>query len=382
MHIALIRQRYNPFGGAERFIERAMQALEREGTEVTLITRSWKKADKRSAVVVNPPYAGRLWRDASFSRAVRKVLVSKQFDLAQSHERIPGCDVYRAGDGVHRRWLEHRLTQASAVEQIGIRINPYHWYVCSAERLMFEHPGLRAVICNSKMVAEEISAAFSVAKEKLHVIYNGVDLTYFHPDQRKALRDAARSRLGCQEGDTLFSFVGSGFDRKGLGTAIDALKASGRPDFRLVVAGEDRALPRFAERARQGGVADRVTFMGGTEDVRSVYAASDCFILPTIYDPFPNAALEALAMGVPAIVSTQCGAAEIVSPGINGWVCEPHCKDSIAALMVDAADRAGDGMDASARRTAEAFGIEKMAGQMTDLYRRLLGHSAEPSVAD
>src|SRR5438045_277014 len=126
MQIALIRQRYNPFGGAERFIERAIGALEREGTNVTLITREWRLGDGRLTLVVNPPYLGRLWRDASFSRGARTLLANQRFDLVQSHERIPGCDVYRAGDGVHRRWLDIRLQNASAMERLGIQMNPYH----------------------------------------------------------------------------------------------------------------------------------------------------------------------------------------------------------------------------------------------------------------
>jgi UDP-glucose:(heptosyl)LPS alpha-1,3-glucosyltransferase len=119
------------------------------------------------------------------------------------------------------------------------------------------------------------------------------------------------------------------------------------------------------------GVGEQVTFLGGVEDVRFVYAASDCFMLPTRYDPFPNAALEALAMGVPIIVSTQCGAAEIVDQGCNGWVCKPGEVSAIAATMVEASTTAGR-LDGAARRTAEAFGIEKMASQMIALYKSLL----------
>ena len=56
------------------------------------------------------------------------------------------------------------------------------------------------------------------------------------------------------------------------------------------------------------------------DDLRPLYAAADCLLLPTRYDPFPNTALEALAMGVPVIVSRRCGAAEIVEPGVSGWI--------------------------------------------------------------
>jgi UDP-glucose:(heptosyl)LPS alpha-1,3-glucosyltransferase len=379
MRIALVRQRYNPFGGAERFIERAIAALEREGTEVTLITRAWHEQKLHRTLVVDPPYAGALWRDASFSLAVRAVLRSSEFDLVQSHERIPGCDLYRAGDGVHRQWLSHRLRRANAMERLGIRFNPYHRYVLSAEKALFEHSGLRAVICNSNMVAAEIRRHFSIPADRVHVIYNGVDLDHFNPGQRQALRAAARSRLGCSENDTLFSFVGSGFARKGLATAIDALAASGRRDLRLAVAGRDRAAAKFAARAAHAGLEDRVVFLGGLDDVRFVYAASDCFILPTRYDPFPNAALESLAMGVPVIVSTHCGAAELVEREINGWVCAPDEVGELARLMAEAAGLPKGRLDAAARRTAERLGIQKMADQMTGLYRTLLDRPSGPT---
>src|SRR5205814_3679306 len=166
--------------------------------------------------------------------------------LVQSHERIPGCDVYRAGDGVHRRWLELRSLAAPLFERLGIALNPYHRYVCAAERGLFEHPRLRAVICNSRMVSDEIRRTFRIAPEKLHVVYSGVDLEHFNPRLGAELRGPERARIGCQPRDTLFLFVGSGFARKGLGAAIDALKAANNRSFWLVVVGTDRERERFA----------------------------------------------------------------------------------------------------------------------------------------
>ena len=260
---------------------------------------------------VDPFHVGNLWRDWSFARAARAAWRREGFDLVQSHERIPGCDVYRAGDGVHRRWLEIRREAAAPWDALGMALNPYHRYVCRAEKAMFEHPRLRAVICNSKMVRDEIRRGFRVAPEKLHVIYNGVDLEHFHPRERVRRRGAARAELGCQPRDTVFLFVGSGFERKGL-AARDRCARSRleRAVFWLVVAGRDRHAERFQQHARRAGVERRTRFVGGQEDVRPLYAAADCFILPSRYDPFPNTALEALAMGLPAIVSSRCGAAE------------------------------------------------------------------------
>ena len=106
MKIAIIRQRYNPFGGAERFVERALSALVAEGAEVTLITRSWAgapRADFRQ-IICDPAYSrwwgGRAARDRSFAQAALQAVRAGGFDITQSHERIPGCMIYRAGDGV------------------------------------------------------------------------------------------------------------------------------------------------------------------------------------------------------------------------------------------------------------------------------------------
>jgi UDP-glucose:(heptosyl)LPS alpha-1,3-glucosyltransferase len=376
VRVALVRQRYDPFGGAERFIERALPALERAGVEVTLIARRWQDrsgqggAGAPKLVRVDPFHAGNLWRDCSFARAARAAWRRGGFDLVQSHERIPGCDVYRAGDGVHRRWLELRGAGAGPLERLRIALNPYHRYVCAAERRMFEHPRLRAVICNSEMVRGEIARLFRIAPEKLHVIYNGVDLQHFHPERRAALRGAARAQWGLGEEARAFAFVGSGYARKGLDAAIAALARCGREEFHLLVAGRDRHAARYAAQADAAGVGARVHFAGALQDVRPLYAAADCFILPTRYDPFPNSALEALAMGLPVIVGRHCGAAELVRAGENGWVCDPADVDGLAGLMQQAA-QAGSRMQAATRATAERYGLDAMAGRLAALYAAL-----------
>ena len=380
MRVAIVRQRYDPFGGAERFIERALPALELAGVDVSLIARSWQSGatgwQARKVVLANPFYAGNLWRDRSFARAARNAWEAGNFDLVQSHERIPGCDLYRAGDGVHAEWLDIRRAAAAPLERLGIALNPYHRHACAAERRMFEHPRLRAVICNSNMVLDEIRRRFALASGKLHVIHNGVDLEHFHPRHRTALRAAARAELGIAAGEILFAFVGSGFARKGLDAAICALAQCGDAPYRLAVAGRDRGAARFAALADARTLGSRVQLLGGRDDVRPLYAAADCFILPTRYDPFPNTVLEALAMGLPAIVGRRSGAAEVVRHGENGWICEPADVAGLAQLMHAAAGVASDQVrDAAARTaarsTAENYGVDDMARKLTKLYATL-----------
>ncbi|HEY6863904.1 MAG TPA: glycosyltransferase family 4 protein, partial [Burkholderiales bacterium] len=325
----------------------------------------------RRVLRVDPFHIGKVWRDWSFARAARAAWRREGFDLVQSHERIPGAPLYRAGDGVHRRWLELRAASAGKLERLGMAINPYHRYVCAAERRMFEHPRLRAVICISEMVRADVLRAFRVDPAKLHVIYNGVDLEYFHPRAR-AGREATRHELGCGPRDMLFLFVGSGFPRKGLAAAIDALAAAGEPRFRLWIVGRDRQQARFEERARAAGLGERVRFLGGQDDVRPFYAAADCLVMPSRYEPFGSTALEALASGLPVIASTRSGASEVLEPGVSGWVCEPDDAQGLARLMKLADAAAGSPtMREAARRGAERYGIDAMAAKLVGLYATL-----------
>ncbi len=101
--IALIRQKYNPAGGAERFVSRATRALVEQGADITLITRKWDQESAQRVVQLTPWYLGSTWRDWSFSRAVCRYLQHTHYDLVQSHERLICCDVFRAGARV--QWL-------------------------------------------------------------------------------------------------------------------------------------------------------------------------------------------------------------------------------------------------------------------------------------
>jgi len=164
LKLALVRQRYNPYGGAERIVARVLPALERAGVEVTLISRSESGWGARRVLRADPFHLGNLWRDWSFARAARAAWRREGFDLVQSHERIAGCDIYRAGDGVHRRWLELRGAGGGRLEGMRIRLNPYHAYMCRAEKRVFEHPRLRAVICISRMVRDDVRRNFRICR--------------------------------------------------------------------------------------------------------------------------------------------------------------------------------------------------------------------------
>lgn len=383
MKIAIVRQRYNPYGGAERFVERALGALAGEGAEVTLITRNWDGAPRAGfqQITCDPSYSrifgGRTARDRSFAACAQAEMLRGGFDITQSHERIPGCMIFRAGDGVHAAWLMHRARVLGPLQRVVQGFSGYHRYVLSAEKAMFEHPALRAVICNSPMVAEEVSRHYGLPSDKLPVIYNGVDTAVFHPSLAREFRDATRARAAIPQHAPLLLFVGSGFQRKGVPQLLRAFAAAPAREAHLVVVGADRKLKAMQALAARLGLGRRVRFTGPLKDVRPWYGAADGFVLPTLYDPCPNAALEALACGLPVVTSTTCGAQAWVRSGENGWVVDALDESVLATRLGDLCMLAGNAAARQAARAiAEPLSLSAMADRLLELYRGLGGASS------
>src|SRR5215468_3833542 len=236
MRLAIVRQRYTPYGGAERFIEGALEALLERDVAITLYTREWPQTHLQlmEPHVVDPFYLGSLWRDWGFARAACREIGRAKLNLVQSHERLLCCDIFRAGDGVHAVWLEERLKHASALERLKVALNPHHRYLLGIERKLFASPWLAAVICNSRMVRDEIKTRFNYPEAKLHVVYNAVDSAVFSPALREH-RKSLRERYRIADDAPLFLLVGSGYERKGVAAAIRALAELPAPAHFLVI---------------------------------------------------------------------------------------------------------------------------------------------------
>lgn len=384
--IAIARQRYNPFGGAERFVEGALSALSRSGdVEVTLLSRSWEEsaatASNRRVEIVNPAYSrlpfGRVNRDRSFAEAVGDIIRSGRFDLVQAHERIPGCHIFRAGDGIHAAWLRHRQVGQTTLGSWWQRLDPYHAYTVGAERAMFRHANLRAVICNSAMVAGEIRDEYGVTPEKLHVIYNGVDLDVYSQENLLKSRNSVRKEFKIPDSAPLILYVGSGYQRKGVKSLLDAMKCEilCKIDARLAIIGADKHLDRYKRMAERDNITDRIIFAGPQRHVAPWYGAADVFALPTQYDPCPNAALEAMAAGLPTLTSPTCGVAELIRSPLAGAVVSPQEPEAMAAELARLLEAVAQ-PDAKARLAARAcvahLSWGAMSQQLQKLYAELM----------
>ena len=378
MRLAIIRQRYTPHGPAERFLEGALEALLERNVAITLYTREWPQTKLQliEPRICDPFYLGRLWRDWGFARTVTRDIATARANLVQSHERILTCDIYRPGEGLHATWLEERLRDAPASMRLRVALSPWHHYTLAMERKLFASPWLRAVLCNSKMVRDDIKARFGLAEDRLPVLYNAVDSALYSPALR-VHRERIRARHHIAEDTTVFLLVGSGFRRKGVPAAIEALASLPAPAH-LIIVGEDRRLGAYKRLARDRGVRERVTFTGFQSDVGPFYGAADAFVLPTLYDSFPDAAMEALASGLPVVTSTRCGAAELVTEHDAGFVCDSRDVGALSAHMgtlLDADVRAP--LRANARRAVEPLTPAAMTLKLVLIYKQLL----EASVA-
>ncbi len=332
--------------------------------------------------IVNPAYKrlpfGRVNRDRSFAQAVGDIIRSGRFDLVQAHERIPGCHIFRAGDGIHAAWLRHRQASQPALSSWWQNLDPYHAYTVEAERAMFRHANLRAVICNSRMVADEIRQEYGVTEEKLHIIYNGVDLQRYSRQNLITNRQRIRSEFSIPQDAPLILYVGSGYQRKGVAPLLDAMKCDElrQNGAYLAVIGADKHLDRYKRLAERHQIADRVVFAGPQHDVAAWYGAADVFALPTQYDPCPNAALEALASGLPTLTSPTCGVAELITTPLAGAVVSPQdpaaMAGALATLLEGVLSQTDPGAaQAAARACVEHLSWEAMSDELQALYAQL-----------
>jgi UDP-glucose:(heptosyl)LPS alpha-1,3-glucosyltransferase len=207
------------------------------------------------------------------------------------------------------------------------------------------------------------------------VVYNGVDLERFHPRNVERDRAGARHEASVPAHGWVTLFVGSGFERKGLDTAIAALARGQDHASRLIVIGKGECAP-YAALASRLKVSERIVWLGPRADVERWYAAADAVVLPTRYEPFGNVHLEALASGVPVVTSRAAGGAEIVAGAQAGSVVDPHDATAIACALDELRARPRAEVAAFARAAAEPFTYARQVAGFEAIYRRLPARKA------
>lgn len=311
--IGFVRRGFSSGGGAESYLQRLAAGVAQAGHQVRLYTSAEWPAEMWN---LGPVVRFDATSAIAFADELEKLQPRRECDVLMSLERIWRCDVYRAGDGVHRAWLERRNEIAGPLQKLSRLLNRKHSATLSLEESLFGKKGAGRVIANSRMVKEEIIRIYGYPGERIDVVYNGVPLELFRRAENRA---SLRSALGIASDEIVVLFAGSGWERKGLSYATIAVDAQDM-NLKLLVAGRGDS-EKFPALSAQ--------FLGVVRDMPLLYRAADIFLLPTLYDPFSNACLEAIAAGLPVITTKANGFSEIIESGRHGTVLEDP-RDTLA----------------------------------------------------
>ena len=313
-------------------LELVINQLAAKGVEVHVFANEWHKPalDKIHIHSVPTQTTNATQRVLSFSRSVKEIISRENFDIIQSHERTVCQDIYRAGDGCHKEWLVKRK-QYNPIKGWFLFLNPFHREVLKIEKQIFTPGNYKKIIAISGMVKKDIQTHYQVPEQDIEIIYNGVSLDRFHPRNKSKYFQNTREKWGIPNTALTILTIGSGFERKGLKFLMHSLKYFDAPEWRLIVIGKGN-WKRYAGYSPRK-FRDRLIHLSPPlENLEQFYAASDIFVLPSIYEPFGNVHLEALASGLPTIASRFSGVAELINHKHNGMILQdPSNPEEIAS---------------------------------------------------
>lgn len=376
MKVALVRREFRRSrGGAERYGNRLAQSLVDSGHEVHLFAARVDD-DLPKAIVHHPIRSIEMWsplRRWMFYKKVSRILDRDAFDIVQALEPYAPYDVYQAGDGFHRFWLTIPEARSSW-------LTPQHPVKLELERRAFAPGNYARIIAPSRMVARQATRLYRVPASRIDVIQPPVDVARFAAiDERD--RDAARSEWGVESDAIVCAFVGLNYSRKGLPTLLNAL-ARLDSRFHVVVVGRDRRADSFKRRARRLGLSERVHFVGKLGGIDRIVAGADAFVLPSLYDPFGLVVQEAMAAGLPVVVSERTGAADLIRHGENGYVLrDERSAEELASHLLEFAEPVKrSALGRNARETLVDLSPERHVAEVLDVYERvLMERTREPS---
>ena len=255
----------------------------------------------------------------------------------------------------------------------------YYHLLVSLERRVYANP--RTVLI---LIARKTAAGlerFYGRVDRFPILYLGLDHTIFNPVRRQTLRDKARRELGLSATEFALVLVGNDWRNKGVPVLLEALaQARDLPVRLMVVSREDSAPCRTLIQER--GLEDRVKFVPPRNDIEFYYAAADAYVGPSLEDTFAQPPAEAMACGLPVIVSSANGTSEIVTDGVNGLILSDPTDSTTLAAMIRRlyGDRVfRDQIASSAADTTLAYTWESNGRELVKIFEEILRRKAGSS---
>jgi glycosyltransferase involved in cell wall biosynthesis len=229
------------------------------------------------------------------------------------------------------------------------------------------------IVANSQAVIDDVVAREGLARERIRLIRNGVEIP---PPLSDAERTALRAGFGVGPDELLIGTVANLKPAKGIGHLIEAAAAVGEaiPAARFRVVGEGWLRPELEARIAARGLGERIALAGSVPDARAVYGAFDLVVHPSDAEGLPNAVLEAAAAGRPIVATAAGGTGEIVTDGETGLLVPIGDSAALGAAIIRLARdpdlRARLGA-AARERAARDFGMDRFVAETVALYEEL-----------
>lgn len=367
LRVAVVVPKYGLVGGGERFAAELTGRMARTGRyEFHVFANRWASPSPGIAFHKVPAVRfPRSLRPLAFAWLADRMIARGGFDIVHAHERVLRADVFSMHAVPHAGWVRDvRRKRPSLFDRATI----------SLERRMMANAAGSVFLPVSSLAAEALRREYPVDSGRIRVVHPGVDVARFAGPDRAACRAEIRARHGIGESDLLVLFVGMNFEVKGLDAVVAGVAAArrARPDagIRLLVVGRGNE-KKYGDLARAHGIGDAVMFAGPqAEGVERYYRAADLFIMLSLFDTFGMAVLEAMAAGLPAIVSPGVGAKDVVEDGVNGYLV-PAAGDPDAAaraIVAMAGAEARARLGAEAARTAARHSWDRTAEEVARAY--------------
>jgi glycosyltransferase involved in cell wall biosynthesis len=394
LNVCFVTPEYFPIsGGTGAYVYYLSHSLQKLGHNVHVVARDKQDSEKIVNGIQVHYVKGvgnaltRYWRFArSASKKIEELNKQNGFDIIHSNLplvpsfAIPNDSAKAIVCAVHSTWKGEAIVtkrdnpkELNPNEKAMIRFN----FVLRAyeKKLMKRSDALIAV---SKYTVDELTELYGIEEEKIHVIYNGVDVEKFKPRPNRA---EMHREFGLEEDHKIVLFVGRLYHRKGLEILLRSippvLREFSKVKFVISGKGFKKKEENLRILAQELNIEENVKFLGYVPDEKlpSLYSASDIFVLPAIYENFPFAILEAQAAGLPVISTKVGGIPEFLVDNENGFVIDPgdstQLTQRLLALLQDA-KLAKEMGDRGRKLIEEKFDWRIITGQVIDLYHKLL----------
>ncbi len=343
--VALLHKKYYFYGGTERYIANLAKGLLNAGLDVTIFANKWGKLfDERITFRKIPIIKGlKIFKLVSFTVMAHLILRKESFNIIQGFGKTIKHDIFRTGGGCHKAWQKESLL---AIRNKFLRNIKYirrlfslnQWVTLMIERKTFKKGNYKKIISPSQRVKTQLIKYYNIPDDDIKVIYNGVDLIKFNLDDKEENRSKKRKQYGIKDDEVVLVFAATNFELKGLEFLITALGNLKERNIKLLVVGGGK-YKHYQQLAKSLNVEDKIIFTGIAKKINEYYHTGDIFVYPTFYDTFANTCLEAIACGLPNIISEIAGIAEILTDGENALIIKNPSDDkeiaSKIALLLD-----------------------------------------------